>query len=89
MARFKPLTAEIDAPTTLETASDVSAANVVRAYHAGGGGTVLVTITSAAGVTTGSFSLAAGDSTFIDKGKTQKVFASAADVKLTSVSYPV
>ena len=90
MARFRPLTTEIAAPTTSGTASSVSAANVVRAYHAGGGsGAVLVTLTSAAGATIGSFSIAAGDVVFIDKDKTQKIFASASDVKLTSVTYPI
>jgi hypothetical protein len=89
MARFRPLTTEIAAPTTSGTASAVSAANVVRAYHSGSGAAVLVTLINPDATVVGTFSLAAGDTVYIDKSKTQKVFASAADVKLTSVTYPI
>lgn len=88
MARFKPLTTEIAAPTTSGTASDLSSANVVRAVNTGTAA-ALVTLTDSAGVTVGSTTVTAGETIFIDKGKTQKVFASANTVLLTSVSYPV
>ena len=88
MARFKPLTTEIAAPTTSGTASAVSAANVVRAVNTGTG-SVLVTLTTSAAVTVGTFTLPAGETVYIDKDKSQKVFAASADVKITSVTYPV
>ena len=88
MARFKPLAAEIAAPTTSGAASDVSAANVVRAVNVGTAA-VLVTLATSAGATVGTFTVPAGETVFIDKGKTQKVFAASADVKLAAVSYPV
>lgn len=87
MARFKPLTLEVNAPTTLGTALTISDANVVRAVNIGAAA-VLVTVTSAANDVVGSFTIPAGETVYIDKGKTQKVFATSADVKLTSVSYP-
>lgn len=88
MARLKPLTLEVNAPTSSGTASTVSAANVVRAVNTGTAA-VLVTVTNAANTAVGSFTITAGETVYIDKGKTQKVFAASADVKLTSVSYPV
>ena len=88
MARFKPLTTEIAAPTTSGTAVDVSSANVVRAVNTAAT-TALVTLTTAAGATVGTITLAPNEVTFIDKDKTQKVFAAANTVRLTSVSYPV
>lgn len=88
MARFKPLTLEVNAPTTLGTALTIGDANVVRAVNSGAAA-VLVTLTSAANIAVGSFTLPAGETVYIDKAKTQKVFAASADVKLSSVSYPV
>ena len=88
MARFKPLTTEIAAPTTSGTASNLSAANVVRAVNVGATA-VLVTLATSAGATVGTFTVIAGDTVYIDKDKTQKVFAASADVKLTSVTYPI
>ena len=88
MARFKPLTEEIAAPTTAQTAADLNAANVVRAVNTGTGA-ALVTLVNQAGVTVGSATVAPNDTVYIDKPKTFKVFASASTVKFTSVSYPV
>ena len=88
MARFRPVTTEIAAPTTSGSAVDVSSANVVRAVNTATT-TALVTLTDAAGVTIGTMTLAPNESVFIDKGKSQKVFASANTVRLTSVSYPM
>ena len=88
MARFKPVTTEIAAPTTSGTAVDVSSANVVRAVNTAAA-TALVTLTEAGGATVGTMTLVPNETVFIDKGKTQKVFASANTVRLTSVSYPM
>jgi hypothetical protein len=88
MARFKPLTIEIAAPTTAGAALTVSDAKVVRAINTGANA-VLVTIATSAGATVSTFTVAAGDTVYVDKAKTQKVFAASADVKLTSVGYPV
>jgi len=88
MARFKPLTTEVASPTTSGTASDVSTANVVRAVNTATT-TALVTLTTSDGVTVGTFTLAPNESVYIDKDKSQKVFAAAATVRLTSVTYPI
>jgi hypothetical protein len=88
MARFKPLTLQVNAPTSSGTASTVSDANVVRAVNTGAAA-VLVTLTDADSTAVGSFTITAGEVAYIDKGKTQKVFAASTDVKLTSVTYPV
>jgi len=88
MARFKPLTQEIAAPTSAGTASTVGAANVVRAVNTSTSG-VLVTLVDADGATVGSATVMGNEVVYIDKPKTYKVFAGANTVKLTSVSYPV
>lgn len=86
--RFRPLTAEASAPTTLNTAADVSEANVVRAFNVGTG-VVLVTVVDADGATVGSMSVAPKDQVFIDKARSHKVYAGSADIKITSVTYPI
>ena len=88
MARFKPLTEEVAAPTTAGTATALNGANVVRAVNTATSA-ALVTLTDVDGGVLGSATVAPNDTVYIDKGKTQKVFASANTVKLTSVSYPV
>lgn len=87
MLRFRPLAAEITAPTTSGTASDVSSANVVRAVNVGTSA-VLVTLTTSTGTTVGSFTITPGNWSYIDKSKSQKLFAATTDIKLTSITYP-
>lgn len=88
MARFKPLTEEVAAPTTAGTATALNGANVVRVVNTAATA-ALVTLTDVDGAVLGSTTVAPNETIYIDKGKTQKVFAAANTVKLTSVSYPV
>lgn len=85
--RYRPISEEIAAPTSSATASTVSNANVVRVVNASTTA-YLVTVISDAGVTIGSMTLVGGESVFVDKPKSYKIFAANASVKLTSVSYP-
>lgn len=86
--RFRPLTSEISAPTTAQTAADLGLANVVRAVNIGTTAR-LVTVVDAGGEEVGSMTLIGGESVFIDKVKDHKVYAASSDVKLTSVTYPI
>ena len=88
MARFRPLTTEVAAPTTAGAAITVGDANVVRAVNTAATA-ALITVVDAAGATVGTFTAMPGSENFIDKPKTYKVFAAAATVLLTSVSYPI
>lgn len=85
--KYRPLSQEIAAPTSAGTASTVSDSNVVRAVNTSS--TVyLLSITDADGNVQGTMTLVGSEVAFIDKGKTQKIFAANAAVKLSPVSYP-
>jgi hypothetical protein len=87
--RFRPISEETVAPTTLGTATDVFNANVVRAVNTASSTAYLISIVNESGVTVGSMTLLGNQVAFIDKPKSYKVFAANAAVKLTSVTYPV
>jgi len=86
--RFRPLTAEINAPVTSAGAVDLGLANVVRAVNVGTTAR-LVNVVDAVGNEVGSMTLIGGESVFIDKVRDHKVYAASTDVKITSVTYPI
>lgn len=88
MARYRPLSVEVDAPTTAGTAITVSSANVVRVVNTAASTPYLVSLVNDSDVTVASMTLNGSDTVLIDKPKNWKVFAANAAVKLSSVSYP-
>lgn len=89
MARFKPISEEIAAPTTSGAAITVSDANVVRIVNTASSSPYLVSLVNEDGDTVGSITVLGSQEVFLDKPKTYKVFAANTAIKLTSVSYPV
>lgn len=86
--RYRPITEEIAAPTTVGAASTVSDSSVVRAVNTASSSPYLITLANNDGDTIGTMTLLGGQEVFIDKAKTNKIFAANAAVKLTGVSYP-
>ena len=85
---YKPLSTEINAPTTAATASNVSNGRVVRAVNTAATTAHLLTMYADGGSDSATMSIAGGDTIIIPKEKTDKIFAANAAVKLTKVSYP-
>lgn len=87
---YKPVSTEINAPTTAATASDVSNGRVVRAVNTAATTAHLLTMYAAAdgGSDSATMSIAGGDTIIIPKEKTDKIFAANAAVKLTKITYP-
>ena len=87
---YKPLSTEINAPTTAATASTVSNGRVVRAVNTNASTAYLLTTYAAAdgGSDSATMSLTGGETIIIPKEKTDKIFAANAAIKLTKISYP-
>lgn len=85
---YRPISVEVNAPTTAETAITVSDANVVRAVNTASSTSYLVSIVNEDGVTVGTMTLIGSEYVLISKPKAYKVFAANSAVKLTSVTYP-
>jgi len=89
MARFKPVSEEVAAPTTSGAAITVSDANVVRIVNTASSTPYLVTLLDDADNTFGTLTVLGSQEVFLDKPKSYKVFAANAAIKLTSVTYPI
>lgn len=85
---YRPISIEVNAPTTLETAITVSDANVVRVVNTASSSPYLLTVVTEAGVTVGTMTLLGNELALISKPKTYKLFASNSAVKLASITYP-
>lgn len=89
MANFvTPIAAEIAAPTTTGTASNVSESNIVRAVNTSSTAGYLLTIQESDNTLIGSMSLAPSEVAIIKKNASDEIFAANANVKLTPVAYP-
>jgi len=88
MASYRPITTEIAAPTTAGTASTVSSADIVRAVNTGTAA-YLVTVLDENDDTIGTMTMTGGDTAFIKKRETDKIYAGNANVRLTRTTFPV
>lgn len=89
MATFvTPIAAEIAAPTTTGTASNVGEANIVRAVNTSASAAYLLTLQDSDGTLTGSMTLAPQEAAIVSKKPKDEIFAANAGVKLSSVGYP-
>ena len=84
---YKPLSAEIAAPTTVITATTVSSGRTVRAVNTSGTA-YLLTMFATGNTDSASMTIAGGETVFVKKGQTDKMFAANAAVKLTQITYP-
>jgi hypothetical protein len=86
---YRPLIAEIAAPTTATLASNVTASRVVRAVNTTET-PYLVTIFGPAngGEDSATLTLTAWESVIIPKNGTDKIFAENAAIKLTGITDP-
>lgn len=89
MARYRPISSEVAAPTTSGAAITVSDANVVRVVNTASSTPYLVTLLNESDQVIGTMTLLGSEVAFIDKGKGWKLYAANAAVKFTSVSYPI
>ena len=88
MAKYRPISTEVAAPTTLGASVTVSDANVVRVTNTAASASYLVSLVDDAGVVTGTMTVLGFEVILIDKPKTWKIFAANSAVKFTSVTYP-
>ena len=84
---IKPLSAEIAAPTTAATASNVSNAHDVRVVNSGSTAR-LVTISTSGHTDSASMTIAPNDTVVIPKSASDLVFGAHGDLKLTKVDKP-
>ena len=84
---YKPLTTEISAPTTNITATTVSDGRNIRVVNSSGTA-YLLTMFAAGNTDSASMTIAGGETLFVKKGQTDKMFAANAAVKLTQITYP-
>lgn len=84
---YKPLSAEIAAPTSVITATTVSSGRTVRAVNTSGTA-YLLTMFATGNTDSASMTIAANDTVVIRKGSTDKMFAANAAIKLTQITYP-
>jgi len=89
MSRYRPISIEVDAPTTLETAITVSDANVVKITNTSSSSPYLVTFVDDSGNTTGTMTMLGSSTIIAGKPKAWKLFAANAAVKFVSLSYPI
>lgn len=88
MAKYRPISVEINAPTTSGAAITVSDAHVVRATNTASSSPYLVTLLDSDDNTVGTLTLLGSEAILIDKPMGWKIFAANAAVKLVSVTYP-
>jgi len=88
MPSFRPITTEIASPTTSGTATTVSDADIVRAVNTTTSAH-LVTVLDENDTTIGTMTLVGGQTEFIKKRDTDKIFAANAGVRLARTTYPV
>jgi len=88
MAKYRPISTEVAAPTTLGTAVTVSDAHVVRVTNTAASASYLVTLVDDTGAVAGTMTILGFEVVLIDKPKLWKLFAADAAVKFTSVTYP-
>ena len=84
---YKPLTTEISSPTTNITATTVSDGRNIRVVNSSGTA-YLLTMFAAGNTDSASMTIAGGETVFVKKGQTDKMFAANAAVKLTQITYP-
>jgi len=85
---YKPKSTEINAPTTVGTASTVSSARVVRAVNTSASTAYLVSYYDANFDDSASFTLAPMETVLIPKASGDKIYAANAAVKLSKITYP-
>jgi hypothetical protein len=79
---FRPLAAEIAAPTTVGASTNVGKAQNVRIVNSHATAASLVSLMDTDGSTTlGTMTLAAGERLILNKGKEEELWAAAATVK--------
>lgn len=88
MAKYRPISAEVAAPTTSGAAITVSDANVVRAVNTAASTPYVLTLLDNNDVVVGSMTLVGAEVVLVDKPKSWKLYAANAAVRLSSVSYP-
>lgn len=88
MAKYRPTSAEVSAPTTSGTAITVSDAHVVRVTNTASSTPHLITLLDSDDNTVGTMTLLGSESFFLDKPMKWKIFAANSAVKLVSVTYP-
>lgn len=88
MPSIRPITAEIAAPTTPGAATTVSSADIVRVTNTTTSAH-LITILDQNDDTIGSMTLTAGQTEFIKKRESDKIYAANAGVRLVRTTYPV
>lgn len=88
MAKYRPISVEVNAPTTSGAAITVSDAHVVRATNTASSTPHLLTLLDADSNTVGTMTLLGSEVALIDKPMAWKIFAANAAVKLVSVTYP-
>jgi len=89
MASYRPITEEIEAPTTSGNATNVSNADIVRAVNTSGSSVLLLTIVDENGGAIGSMSLVPSEVVFIKKRESDRIYGDSADIRLTRTTYPV
>lgn len=87
MASYRPITTEIAAPTSSENAVTVSDADIVRVVNTTTSAHILTVLDENDGVI-GSMTLVGGQTEFIKKRETDKLYAANAGVRLTRTTYP-
>lgn len=88
MASYRPISEEIAAPTTLETATTVGDVNRVRVVNTTTSNYVL-TVLDANDNVIGSMTLVGKEVFTLNKRDSDKVYATNAGVRLTGITYPV
>lgn len=88
MAKYRPISTEVNAPTTSGAAITVSDAHVVRVTNTASSTPYLVTLLDGDDNTVGTMTLLGSETVLIDKPMGWKIFAANSAVKLVSVTYP-
>jgi len=88
MAKYRPVSTEIAAPTTSGTAVTVSDAHVVRVTNTASSSPYLVSMVDENDNVVSTVTVLGSEVLLIDKPKSWKMFAANAAVKFVSVTYP-
>lgn len=88
MASYRPITEEIEAPSTSGGATTVSNADIVRAVNTTTS-VLLLTVVDENDSTIGSMSLVGSEVVFIKKREADKIYAGSTGMRLTRTTYPV